>query len=750
MPVLQPMNNREKTTELSPQEQQHLCQLFDDYDVDGSGTLPWDEVSATSFLGGFPIEAETLEHADENFVTFQELLHHWYPNINRKDTERYCAATLTPGDLFHLKNTFYRLTEQRATLTMQDVVESGYCINGMRFSARMFNNNLNTTLGLSFLEMLIALYPRIPVAVLQCHAAVDLKPADVHAIKAQFERLDLERKGCLSKKEFDERSALKTIRNLQDRKAFQQSTWRTLLGQKYNLQFFNRLDAKRTGQLTFSELMSSLYLSISPWEVEQYINIYLHGVNPNQFVLPLSVEQEAATQITDAPPTPNSKKETIAAERTGQLPLLPVSPRYTAVAVQQSPRTSKLKRQHHSSSSIVGTPRTPAKSDNQAASTEVVNFAQVVSGSYATMGAVESQLLDALDSASALSVGDEGMPNSASQQQLLLGEHSVIASLQLEAQQLRLKLFRMKQDKDAEIETLKQKLAEEKQKFKEKEKKEQEEKVVHSSSKYDLRAKKKPPTDGVSTVQSSASIIQQMLLLEALQPVADNIRTFMFDHENDQNGLIYFLGSLGGKNQWRNPFWNGLVILTGHVLDATSLAVVTSRPGKEKLDLCDNPLPLFVNPKDRWFCIDLGVQIHPTHYTLSTLPTPTPIGESFAVSWTLHGSNNQEDWDLLSSHADDTSLCSSDATKTWTLKASKAYQFYKVTIEKVLKLESNMQTRVRQVLRSLPPHIDDVPASLSHEVLLPVYGFEVYGMCNNIAHQLLNQIVQQPTTEQSA
>lgn len=85
-----------------------------------------------------------------------------------------------------------------------------------------------------------------------------------------------------------------------------------------------------------------------------------------------------------------------------------------------------------------------------------------------------------------------------------------------------------------------------------------------------------------------------------------------FQHDFDENGVLYFIGSNGGTCEWVNPGAHGLVSVWSS--DGRQLPY-----GRAEDVLSRSPEPLNVHTNDdrrAFIALDLGLNIIPTAYTL--------------------------------------------------------------------------------------------------------------------------------------
>lgn len=136
------------------------------------------------------------------------------------------------------------------------------------------------------------------------------------------------------------------------------------------------------------------------------------------------------------------------------------------------------------------------------------------------------------------------------------------------------------------------------------------------------------------------------------------VSVFKHQHDFDENGIIYFIGSNGKSTDWVNPGQYGMVTITcseGRQLPYGKLEDILSRDSiSVNCHTKDN--------KKAWFSIDLGMHIIPTAYTLRHA---RGYGRSALRNWLFQMSKDGVNWTTLVTHNDDKSLVEPGSTCTW-------------------------------------------------------------------------------------
>ncbi|XP_013177652.1 PREDICTED: E3 ubiquitin-protein ligase HECTD1 isoform X2 [Papilio xuthus] len=146
---------------------------------------------------------------------------------------------------------------------------------------------------------------------------------------------------------------------------------------------------------------------------------------------------------------------------------------------------------------------------------------------------------------------------------------------------------------------------------------------------------------------------------------------FVYDHDFDENGVIYFIGSNAGTCEWVNPGAHGLVSVWSS--DGRQLPY-----GRAEDVLSRSPEPLNVHTNDdrrAFIAVDLGLNIIPSAYTLRHA---RGYGRSALRNWLFQMSMDGVTWSTLAAHSDEQALQEPGSTATWRLRADAAYRYLRV------------------------------------------------------------------------
>ncbi|XP_062549271.1 E3 ubiquitin-protein ligase Ufd4 isoform X3 [Armigeres subalbatus] len=153
------------------------------------------------------------------------------------------------------------------------------------------------------------------------------------------------------------------------------------------------------------------------------------------------------------------------------------------------------------------------------------------------------------------------------------------------------------------------------------------------------------------------------LYLKKLKDAKPGSVQFKHQHDFDENGIVYYIGTNGKSTEWVNPAQYGLVTVTsseGKQLPYGKLEDILSRDSVSvNCHTKDN--------KKSWFAIDLGMYVIPTAYTLRHA---RGYGRSALRNWMFQMSKDGVSWVTMMTHSDDKSLAEPGSTCTWPIECS--------------------------------------------------------------------------------
>ncbi|XP_065095255.1 E3 ubiquitin-protein ligase Ufd4 isoform X3 [Ochlerotatus camptorhynchus] len=153
------------------------------------------------------------------------------------------------------------------------------------------------------------------------------------------------------------------------------------------------------------------------------------------------------------------------------------------------------------------------------------------------------------------------------------------------------------------------------------------------------------------------------LYLKKLKDSKPGSVQFKHQHDFDENGIVYYIGTNGKTTEWVNPAQYGLVTVTsseGKQLPYGKLEDILSRDSVSvNCHTKDN--------KKSWFAIDLGMYVIPAAYTLRHA---RGYGRSALRNWMFQMSKDGVNWVTMLTHSDDKSLAEPGSTCTWPIECS--------------------------------------------------------------------------------
>jgi hypothetical protein len=143
-------------------------------------------------------------------------------------------------------------------------------------------------------------------------------------------------------------------------------------------------------------------------------------------------------------------------------------------------------------------------------------------------------------------------------------------------------------------------------------------------------------------------------------------QSITIDYSESGKGIFHWIGTNGNRSEWQNPSARGVKVGCSSLERGQPLDLIRKLDYSE---LWTKDVP------SSWFSVDLGSRkCIPTHYTLIH-------GGSFEAdilrNWYFQGSNDGENWTVLSRHHNDTSLHGKFATATFPVRGVLTpYRFY--------------------------------------------------------------------------
>jgi hypothetical protein len=145
---------------------------------------------------------------------------------------------------------------------------------------------------------------------------------------------------------------------------------------------------------------------------------------------------------------------------------------------------------------------------------------------------------------------------------------------------------------------------------------------------------------------------------------------FVHREDFDENGLFYYLGTLGKTRPWANPADGGFVRVnsSGMMNDSAPLAAIV---GREVVRCVTKPV------RNAWIMLDLmEMALEPAAYTLRHYSS---WDTECLRHWVLEASNDGVTWDALRVHRGDEGLKKAGSSFTWPLESNgKRYRMFRI------------------------------------------------------------------------
>lgn len=206
---------------------------------------------------------------------------------------------------------------------------------------------------------------------------------------------------------------------------------------------------------------------------------------------------------------------------------------------------------------------------------------------------------------------------------------------------------------------------------------------------------------------------------------------FKYSNDFDTNGLLYFLGTNGHANpQWLNPSTaNSLVKLS--VADSARQLIA----GRPEDFISRTAVNCHTSGDDKrvWFCLDLGVNLIPSHYTVryskgGNCVSGGGLAKTAPRNWALlaskTGGSTPQEWSILMIHSQDDRLKDFGQSATWDLQSQEA-----VKKERDISGNGWRFFRIQQTGRN----------QSGANYTMSISGFELYGTVTGINNLEINK-----------
>jgi hypothetical protein len=157
------------------------------------------------------------------------------------------------------------------------------------------------------------------------------------------------------------------------------------------------------------------------------------------------------------------------------------------------------------------------------------------------------------------------------------------------------------------------------------------------------------------------------------QPREAALPRFRFTELNADDGIIHWIGTREGKEDWTNPHTAGLVTVTAsswsqHLNPGNQLSHVVER--QSSVSYGTN------NESDSWICVELkDYAVVPDHYRFANTRTTNCMPRS----WRFQGSKDGYDWVTLRQHASDYWNGPGNTVAAWPIEGvQEAFRFFRI------------------------------------------------------------------------
>jgi len=141
---------------------------------------------------------------------------------------------------------------------------------------------------------------------------------------------------------------------------------------------------------------------------------------------------------------------------------------------------------------------------------------------------------------------------------------------------------------------------------------------------------------------------------------------FEFHHSFDTKGVLYHIGTDGGKKAYINPHTSARVVAS------LSSSSSHSSPARFVQGASHDGQHNYTDHKSgSWMAVDLKLQLAPTHYCLRSEKSNQKVR-----NWRLEGSKDGSSWTCLREHVNDSSLAATAfSVAAWPIENASAAVF---------------------------------------------------------------------------
>eukprot|EP01006_Ploeotia_vitrea_P015809 TRINITY_DN46153_c0_g1_i1.p1 TRINITY_DN46153_c0_g1~~TRINITY_DN46153_c0_g1_i1.p1 ORF type:complete len:952 (+),score=37.04 TRINITY_DN46153_c0_g1_i1:31-2886(+) len=248
---------------LEAKEVEELWHCFNEADNNGDGMLSRDELlEAGERLGGYYFSLRKFAALDTNKtgrVALSAILEALFPRVPKYEIHRFFQRTLGSTEVLNLHDEFQTCTRGTGKLTVARLKTLKEEVAGYRFTVPMLQHF--DPIEIIFEQFLCGLFPRVPTELAHCYATTELLRSDFMRLKYGFEQADGDNSGLLSYEEFS-----KGQRHI-------------LLGDvRVDKTLFRHFDKDKSGNISFQELLTTLYPMIPVWDLQHYTHLWGKGL----------------------------------------------------------------------------------------------------------------------------------------------------------------------------------------------------------------------------------------------------------------------------------------------------------------------------------------------------------------------------------------------------------------------------------------------------------------------------------------
>ena len=162
---------------------------------------------------------------------------------------------------------------------------------------------------------------------------------------------------------------------------------------------------------------------------------------------------------------------------------------------------------------------------------------------------------------------------------------------------------------------------------------------------------------------------EKPLMIEWPHPVVPDPKTFEYKSDFDENGILYHIGTDGGKSEYKNPSTTGKVRVLASSKHSTS-APMNFITGRSVVRCVTNSL------NDQWIQVDLLDKTAVINaYTLRHYAS---YDTEALRNWRLEASNDGYQWTILKKHIQDDSLKVAGGSHTWEVHCPRRFRLFRI------------------------------------------------------------------------